>query len=260
MGETITLNRIHVGDVWLVAGQSNARKHAKLQLPDGCSGYSGFGPTNKGIYPDDVWQSLIDIRRQWVSHGQVSRFGAAFAIEMHEQLQIPIGIASIAFPGTPIQSWYSSAGHPKAVGSTAKWVRKLPPATMAKEWVRPLYRMPARGVVWWQGESNVPAHADYADHLQRMIAEWRSGRGDPDMPFIIVKLQSIATESAADLEAMRAAQEAAAKSAGNCILVESADLAASGDVHPPPEELASIGRRAAAMYIAATPSLGRNSP
>lgn len=247
--DTISLDNVHVGDVWLVAGQSNAHKQRNAKLPAGCSFFTGYGPANLEVYPDVLGQALLVKRRKWIDAGKCSIAGAAFAEALHAKTHVPIGIVNCAFPGSPIQSWYKSHGGAKGIGGTVKWIRNLPPAAMAKEWVYPLNKMPIRGVLWWQGESNIPFHADYADHLKQLILEWRSARNDPFMPFVIIQLQDITSEDANNLSAFRIAQARAANEARNCIIVPVNDLTMTGDLHPPPNELIAIGRRCAELCV-----------
>ena len=45
-----------------------------------------------------------------------------------------------------------------------------------------------RGVVWYQGESNAPRHAEYHDLLAAMIRDWRTQWGQGDFPFVLQQL------------------------------------------------------------------------
>jgi len=55
--------------------------------------------------------------------------------------------------------------------------------------VLPLAGYTFRGVVWYQGESDVHFGTSYYKAtLPALIAEWRSQFGDPSLPFLIVQL------------------------------------------------------------------------
>lgn len=247
--EQIVLSDILVGDVWLICGQSNAARTIKSKFPKYVSVYTGFGPVRPDFYPPDQAKQMLTTRRSWVASGRASAVGLSFATQLQKSLGAPQGIVHCAFAGTAIQTWYSSEGKSTKIGSTAAWARRLPANAMAAEWVRPIDKMPARGVLWWQGESNIPFHADYADHLKQLILEWRSARNDPFMPFVIVQLQDIASEDVNNLSAFRIAQARAANEAGNCIVVPVDDLTMTGDLHPPANELTAIGWRCAELCV-----------
>jgi sialate O-acetylesterase len=54
--------------------------------------------------------------------------------------------------------------------------------------VAPLQGLSVRGVLWYQGEENSGRAAAYADGFKRLIQDWRSQFGDPNMPFLFVQL------------------------------------------------------------------------
>lgn len=54
--------------------------------------------------------------------------------------------------------------------------------------VHPLLGLRLRGVLWYQGESNVPRAARYGPAFRRFIADWRSQFQQVDLPFLFVQL------------------------------------------------------------------------
>lgn len=54
--------------------------------------------------------------------------------------------------------------------------------------VHPLVGLSLRGVIWYQGESNVPRAARYAHTFAALIESWRAQWGRPDWPFLFVQL------------------------------------------------------------------------
>ena len=49
-------------------------------------------------------------------------------------------------------------------------------------------RLPVRGVIWYQGCSNVFQKEHYYPLLKALIADWRAKWNDPELPFLIVQL------------------------------------------------------------------------
>ena len=56
--------------------------------------------------------------------------------------------------------------------------------------IHPLKDFGLRGVIWYQGESNVPRAEEYATSFPLLISDWRSQWGRPEMPFYFVQLAS----------------------------------------------------------------------
>ena len=54
--------------------------------------------------------------------------------------------------------------------------------------IAPLTRVPVRGAIWYQGESNAGRKPDYSNLFQTMITSWREAWGRPEMPFLFVQL------------------------------------------------------------------------
>lgn len=131
---TLSLKNILVGEVWFAAGQSN------MEMTMGW-------PTFK--HPEEITKAdLPQIREFSVSPGSditihdqaagkwvvcspktVGNFGAAayfFARDLHQQLQVPIGIIRSAWGGTGIESWISLdalQSEPVLKGALASYTR-----------------------------------------------------------------------------------------------------------------------------------------
>ena len=54
--------------------------------------------------------------------------------------------------------------------------------------IAPLVPMAIKGVIWYQGESNVTRAKEYRDLLTAMITDWRGQWGQGEFPFYIVQL------------------------------------------------------------------------
>lgn len=54
--------------------------------------------------------------------------------------------------------------------------------------IAPLQNYSIRGVLWYQGESNVSRRNEYVALLSAMIADWRHTFNQPGLPFHIVEL------------------------------------------------------------------------
>ncbi len=64
------------------------------------------------------------------------------------------------------------------------------PSTLWNGMVAPILKFPVRGVVWYQGESNayVRVADTYRQLLPALISDWRTGFGQPELPFVICQI------------------------------------------------------------------------
>ncbi|MCD8283092.1 MAG: sialate O-acetylesterase, partial [Prevotella sp.] len=110
------------------------------------------------------------------------------------------------------------------------------PVGLYNAMIAPLSGCALRGVVWYQGESNVGQRSEYAALLAGMIAGWRLTFGAPELPFFVVELADyLPREDTAGRLAwaqMRAAQAEGAALAGNAYLIKNDDLGEWNDIHP----------------------------
>jgi sialate O-acetylesterase len=111
---TITLNNILIGDVWLCSGQSNmnwrVKNSANPEQEIAAANYPKirlFAVTIEGaVKPKD------DVQGQWdiCNPETVAGFSAVayyFGRQMHKTLDVPIGLIRSAVGGTPAEAWTS---------------------------------------------------------------------------------------------------------------------------------------------------------
>lgn len=111
----------------------------------------------------------------------------------------------------------------------------------------PLQNYGIRGVLWYQGESNVDRRNEYAALLTAMIADWRSTFGNPELPFYIVELADfLSRDDVSGRQAwaeMRKEQAKVAETNRNTRLIRNSDLGEWNDIHPLDKK--TLGQRAA---------------
>lgn len=247
-GYTEEICDIFVGDVWMIAGQSNAYKPANVNLGASVRAFGSVQPKMRPIYPEND-PPLVYVREDWHRSGYISRLGAVFANGLNSATGIPIGILKCAYPGALIQKLYNSDGYSQQYGSTSSFIKQAPSDALAMDWVYPFAGTPMKGVIWWQGESNIPAHEHYAGHLTRLMARWRLIFNRPDLYFTVIGLQNIIYDSAyylpEDQAQLRTAQRAVADADENAVWVKTEDLTPTGEIHPPDDEVNAIAQRVA---------------
>lgn len=121
------------------------------------------------------------------------------------------------------------------------------PVCLYNAMIAPLRNYAVRGVVWYQGESNVSRRNEYAALLTTMIADWRRTFGNAGLPFYIVELADfLSKDDIGGRKAwaeMRQEQAKAAEMNTNATLIRNSDLGEWNDIHPLDKK--TLGKRVA---------------
>ncbi|MDD6209329.1 MAG: sialate O-acetylesterase [Bacteroidales bacterium] len=97
----------------------------------------------------------------------------------------------------------------------------------------PLTEMPIKGVIWYQGESNVWTAGTYKDKFEKMVADWRSKWNMGDFPFLFVQLANFKVPGGGDREwaELRQAQ-LESLSIPNTGMAVAIDIGEADNIHP----------------------------
>lgn len=265
---TLTLGDVLVGEVWFCSGQSN------MEMP--LAGFrhqpvaeSGDAIARAGCYPAirmaTVPRAMASEPRQEAGGGwersssaAAGRFSATayfFARRVHEVLGVPVGIIHCSWGGSKAEGWM-----PREIvaeyedidlrdTTSRECADYLRPTVMYNAMLYPLHRYTMRGFLWYQGCSNVGAHATYAARQAAMVAHWR-GLWGAELPFYFVE---IAPYRYGDDDAgayLREAQHRAAELIPRSGIVSTADLVEPWEAdHIHPERKREVGERLAALAL-----------
>ncbi|HTV48889.1 MAG TPA: sialate O-acetylesterase [Phycisphaerae bacterium] len=156
-----------------------------------------------------------------------SAVGYLFGRELSQKLNVPVGLIQSTWGGTRIEPWLSlqvfentpefkkdlnwiqaaphengpipvvttparsTTTHPASMSALSKantWSRESP-TTIYNGMINPLVPYTIRGVIWYQGESNVSERDTiYFLHLESLIDSWRKVWNEGDFPFYIVQI------------------------------------------------------------------------
>ena len=132
------------------------------------------------------------------------------------------------------------------------WMPPLPgpdspdaPASLFNGMINPLLPGAIRGVLWYQGESNVGRPAEYGPLLKALITCWRQYWGQGDFPFYLVQLpnyQNPGDPTGVAWARLREAQ-ASALALPNTGMAVTIDIGDPANIHPRNKQ--EVGRRLA---------------
>ena len=210
---TLTLHDILVGEVWLCSGQSNMEMAVGI-LTAGAQPESAHDPAlaeeiKTAAYPA-IRLFRVEKKRQppdVVSEGwtecrgdALARFSAAgffFGRELHQTLGVPVGLIESNWGGSRIEEWTPGDAYAKLekiLGADAERTFERDASFVARNYgpmILPLAPFALRGVLWYQGESQIIAYNDglrYADKMNALVASWRAAWNQSDLPFYSVQL------------------------------------------------------------------------
>ncbi len=110
----------------------------------------------------------------------------------------------------------------------------------------PITNMTIKGVIWYQGESNVGRAAEYRRLFPAMIEDWRRQWGQGDFPFLFVQLANFLAPADAPVESawaeLREAQRRSLAVPQTAMAV-AIDVGVWNDIHP--EDKKTVGHRLA---------------
>lgn len=101
--------------------------------------------------------------------------------------------------------------------------------------IHPLQHYVFKGVVWYQGESNVDRWREYSSLLTAMIADWRALFQNENLPFYVVELADFLAPDdpgRTDWAALRKQQAKAAQENTHVTLIKNSDTGEWNDIHP----------------------------
>lgn len=264
---TITINDVMLGEVWICSGQSNmewsvARSNnaeAEVAAADH-TGIRLFTVPNKIA---DEPQSECGGTWRVCSPNEVNSFSAVgyfFGRELHRALDVPIGLIDSTWGGTPVEAWTArseleSAGvfGPLLERWDAQPEKQSPhrPASLYNGMIHPLAPYGLRGAIWYQGESNASRAQQYRALFPAMIRNWRSVWRQEDQSFYFVQLANFKQRQdepgPSDWAELREAQTLTLglPHTGMAVII---DIGEAKDIHPRNKQ--DVGKRLALWALA----------
>lgn len=199
---TITFKNVLVGEVWLASGQSNMEwsasagiDHGEEEIANATNPNIRFFnvPRKAAIYPQD------DVKGNWVaSTPETMKYFSAIAYffgkKLNEELDVPIGLISSNWGGTPAEIWISKetfdANPVLYEGAEILQKEQWGPNEPSRAYngmIHPLVPYTLAGTLWYQGETNAANSSYYEALLKSLIKNWRTD-WDADFPFYFAQI------------------------------------------------------------------------
>jgi len=261
---------IWLGDLWLCSGQSNMEWSVAASADAAAEIAAANHPHIRHLkvrhrasaapaedLPSDGWKVCSP-----ETVGQFSAVAYYFGRHLQSELDVPIGLIGSNWGGTRIEPWTPPAGFQavEALSEIAQNLERFPeqradgqihhqsPLALYNGMIHPLVRLPIRGVIWYQGESNNGEGMLYRDKMEALITGWRTVWGQPELPFYYVQLAPYRYGGdPARLAGIWEAQTAALRipHTGMAVTVDIGDL---NDIHPVNKQ--DVGQRLALWALA----------
>ena len=208
--ETITLENVMVGEVWLASGQSNMEMPVKGYASEPINGNNELILHSKNpkirmitIKRNSSPQAVEDFVGSWKeaspnNTGDFSAVAYVFAQKLNRVLDIPIGIIHSSWGGTPVEAWTQKEAIDEVVTVEEKQTFRYnsnknkrdqdAPSQLFNGMIHPLLNYKIKGVIWYQGESNRNHPKVYQKTFPLMIKNWRQLWNNDEMPFYYVQI------------------------------------------------------------------------
>lgn len=152
-----------------------------------------------------------------------------------------------------IGNWKYRIGVPQAAIKPPPQPPSAENSVLYNAMIAPITPCAIRGVIWYQGESNVPRAAQYRKAFPMMIAAWRQAWGNDTMPFYFVQIAPFSGYTAWNLPAgasaeLREAQRLALSMPYTGMVVTTDLVPNVDDIHPTNKQ--SVGHRLALWALA----------
>ena len=238
------IHNIGVGDLWVIAGQSNASGYGRGEIDD---------PPELGVHflrNDEQWclatHPLNEARKS--DHPNVESLNPGhspflvFAKRLKHELGYPIGLIQTACGGTTLSQW-----NPAEDPDSLLYRNLLHCVGLANDKIK--------GICWYQGcgDANREQGISYLERFEQLVEALRSDIGDPQLPILTVQIDRITSDEQADMavgwNAVREAQRQAAHLIPNLAVVPTIDLPVSDFVHLAPAGNMLLGGRLSAAAL-----------
>jgi hypothetical protein len=235
---------VGVGDVFVIAGQSNAAGRAKNPVEDmpelGIHVLRSSARWELASHPLGETTAAVHVGH-FENHNPGHSPWLHFAKRLRRELGYPIGLVPCAYGGSPLRWW-----NPDENGELLKNML----AMLGDYAIKP------KAVLWYQGEAEgFENSADtYLERFASVVAHTRKALEQPELPFITVQLNRCVETKGEEMDRqwgmVREAQRQAAHTIPQVAVVPASDGALYDFIHNAAESNLVVGERCARAALA----------
>ncbi len=259
-GVQAAITGVLVGDLWLLAGQSNMEGVGDLvgvEPPNGL--VHSFDMADRWGIAEEPLHTLVSAtdRVHWrrnankeperyegerltkyvAARRKGAGLGLPFAAEMVKRTGVPVGLLPCAHGGTSMDQWSPDL---RDQGGDSLYGGAIRRARLAGGKVA--------GILWYQGESDASPKAapEFRAKFEKLVAAFRSDLGQAEVPFYYVQIgRHVATANANEWNHVQEMQRQAESAIPYTGMVTAIDLALDDGIHVGVGDLKLLGRRMA---------------
>lgn len=255
--DSVIIHNVLVGDVWILAGQSNMEGIGHLR--------HGLDPMPMvhAFYMNDTWDiakdpihvlaDAIDQVHEDICGGVKPEKstvtgvgpGLSYAQEMHKITKVPQGVIACAHGGTSMLQWDPKG---KELGSKSLY------GAMYRRFVKNGSKV--AGVLWYQGcnDANPQDAPLYTNRMKELVESIRKDFNNDTLPFVAVQLSRVCYPPAAgnDWNFIREQQRRLTDEISNLLVVPTIDLEMEDFIHISGCDQNRLGKRLAKAMITLT--------
>jgi sialate O-acetylesterase len=269
---TVVLNDILFGDVYFCGGQSNmqisvsyalnatAEAQAANQYSNAIRLFSAPSLSGSAVPLNNLLGTAVWAPANNKTAPPFSGVCWYTGVNVYNQVKVPLGLVSVNWGGTPIQTWSKNASNTACDAPPA--TTPFPQCRASWLWnsmINPYIvggGMPVKGFAWYQGENNFGQADYYKCALPKLIADWRTVFDSPDAYFGVIVLAPWISEQdkngnlteAADIRLAQLTVAGQTNVALINVLDDGDPQAPATSIHPRDKQL--VGARVAASIIA----------
>lgn len=281
---TITIDDVLVGEVWICSGQSNMQWDVRSSNDADLETKAAKFPNIRFISVPQVGTQEVqdDFKGQWAAVspetvGELSAVGYFFGRQLHQTLGVPVGLIDDAWGGSAAEAWVRrdilekdarfaplierwkgmEKNYETAEGENKQKMAGLMrgnarPGNIYNGVLKPTIGYNIKGVIWYQGESNASRAYQYRDLFPLMIQSWRDEWGIGDFSFYWVQLADFMAEKTepgdsawAELREAQTLTMSKLPNTGQAVII---DIGEGQDIHPRNKQ--DVGMRLARWALA----------
>jgi hypothetical protein len=196
-GQTVaqqTIPHIGVGEVFVVAGQSNATNYGEVRQQTHSGMVAALGPAG--------WQLANDPQPAVQDTSTKGSFIPPFGDALHEKCHVPIGVVAVGHGSTSVRQWLPKGERFSSPTTMSKFVHEASPGSWESDgtlfdgmiaWIQRLGPSGFRALLWHQGESDAHQAAEHDitsdeyKRLMKLLIERARSQAGWDFPWFVAQ-------------------------------------------------------------------------